>query len=705
MIRRIPRSTASLFFVLLLAVAHGHAYAAEPSIVVGEPINETLLEDRSGHADVVTYEEVTTNDGSQKQADTHTVMAGFAGYRFLHLDSTGGRAIPYGFLHSSVTGGASIHRLGPDLKVGVDGNYINDNDNFGDILFDYAGDYRFHLRTETLYHNLDRLALFQPPFDFFGVTYTPRATDTFAGYGIRTEQDSATARFKLHNFPMHLNLGYWRLVREGDRQLIFSDVAFGGGNNTVYSRIRPVHQETHEGTFGFDAHLGPIDVIYTFLIRQFSDHGPVPLDLYSPRTDASTGAVTQLGGLEPHNVDPDSRYYAHTIKFHTSLSGGLVGAASYTYGKRSNMSRRSDLKASGQPSARLQNVAGDLTYIPCAWFTTVVKYRRQELANDTPTTISSSFLPAVVPVRAAIDETRDVIAVILSARPVRYLTVKGEYSGSYLHRENITQGSPSLSWDLPENSETHRGTVTLISRPAKGMMLRAQYGYTATDHPAYGTTAAEKHEGKIMATYNLTNRWGGTASLLSSRESNDQISRTTLSAFEPSLTYQLPRERSVDNATVGFWVAPLDRLVIALNYGILRSKTDQGVLFAAAVPGTQSPTTFTQQAQVYAVNAMFHATARLDLSILLQQVRSIASFDPGTTTVANAFVGVQSTSGVADLDRVKTVENTVAARADFRLSKRISCLVDYSFRQYDNKAGTSFEGNVQTVTTALTAKW
>ena len=139
-----------------------------------------------------------------------------AGYRFLSVDDYGGRASKYNYLHSGIVGGANYSRLGQDLKLSLDGDFLNSNDYYGDFKFDYAGDYRLHIRTDALYHNLEGEQLFGiTPFKLGERNLYLIRRDSLVGYGLRTEQDSATMRYKIQDFPLHLNISYWRMIKEG----------------------------------------------------------------------------------------------------------------------------------------------------------------------------------------------------------------------------------------------------------------------------------------------------------------------------------------------------------------------------------------------------------------------------------------------------------------------------------------------------------
>jgi len=670
-------------------------------------------QEEAGQADVAGSPPLAAPTGEQElpvvpetapiATETHILTEAFAGYRFISVNGNGARAAEYEDLHSNPVLGGVVNYLGPDTKFALEGGYLSDNDYHGDFTYDYKGIYRLKLTTESLFHNLDRNELFSPEFTLGGNLYTPSSSDSNAIHGIRVEQDQAQFRYKFPLFPVHLNLGYWRMIKEGTAQQIFADHAFEGSPNTIYSQARRVDRQTHEGQFGADSHLGMFDVIYDFRIREFREHVPIPSDTFIPRTNSSL-VMQRVGGLLEHNENPDSRFYANTIRVHTSMSGGIVGAASYTYGRRENLSSLVDFRGADQTYSTIQNIAGDFTYTPCRTFSMAVKYRRLDVERNGPATLTP--LPGLVVnppvgVRTALDTEKDVITTTLSFRPIPLVTLKGEYRGEFLSRDNIApwvRPGSIATLSYPAHSDIHTGSFTLLSRPVKGMKLMAEYVYSTADTPAYATAFEEKHEGRAHVSYNASSRWGVTASTRITRENSDHSTIETLDATHTVL--QLPRNKKISDATVSFWVAPLQKLTISGSYSLLRTSTDQAVLFASLNPASHDLTNYTSQAQIYAISAAYHYDERLDLSLALQQVRSFAEFDPQPLTVSSG-----DTSGVRDLSRIKTVESSLSARADYRFVKNVSCALEYTFRDYDEKNSSLFDGSVNSVILYLAAKW
>jgi hypothetical protein len=638
------------------------------------------------------------------RTETHTLTEAQAGYRFISVNRYGGRAAEYEYLHSNPVLGGLANYLGPDTKYSLEGGYLNDNDYHGDLTYDYKGIYRFKLTTESLFHNLDHEPLFAPAFTLGTASYIPVDLDPADLYGVRVEQDQAQFRYKFPRFPVHLNLGYWRMIKEGTAQQRFADQAFEGSPNTIYSQSRRIDRQTHEGQVGVDTHLGMFDVIYDFRIREFRDHAATPADTqFISRLDPVL-ALQRNGGFLEHNENPDSRFYAHTVRLHTSMSGGIVGAASYTYGRRENLSSLADFRGADQTYSIIQNIAGDLTYTPCRTFSMAVKYRRHDVERNGPATLTA--LPGLVAnppvgVRPALDTQKDVITATLSFRPTPLLTLKGEYKGEFLSRDNLgpwVQPGTISTLSYPAHSDLHTGSLTLLSRPVKGMRLMAEYTYSTSDNPAYANAFEEKHEGVAQVSYNAPSRWGATAGTRVSRENSDHVTLTSLDLVNAPVTLEMPRNKKSANVTASLWFAPVQKLTVSGSYSLVRSSTDQAVLFASVDPASNDLTNYTSQAQIYAVSAVYHYDALLDLALALQQVRSFAEFDPQSKSTLD-------TSGVKELSRLKTVESSLSARADYRFTRNLTCALEYTFRDYDEKITSLFDGSVNSVMLYLAAKW
>ena len=698
---RFAYGTCLAVFLLLYSYGTGWGDEKPARDVVVESYPDVTGE-QDNTAEVVSPEE-TPLPSNPKQ--TRLVGEASSGYRFYHVDGNGGRAAEYSYLHSNPEVSGLLNYLGLDDKFVLEGNFLNDKDYFGELSYDHKGIYRFLLRTESLFHNLDHESLFTPnPFTTAsGAVYNASDLNFGDSNGVRVEQDLASFRYKFPLYPLHLNLEYWRMVKEGTIQQRFADQAFEGSPNTIYSKSRQIDRETHEGSLVFDTHLGFVDLIYDFKIRQFGDHNDTPRDDFIARTDP-TLSIQHGAGLLPHDETPDSRFYAHTVTLHTSLSGGIVGVASYTFAKMENLSSLGDIKGADQTSNTIHSVAGDFTYTPCGFFSMALKYRRQQIERDTPETLittNPAYNSNLFSVRPAIDTEKDTVTATLSFLPIRALTIKAEYKGEFISRDNLegwNRPGTTASVIIPGNVDLNRGTLTLLSRPLKGLRIKAQYSYITADNPSYGNAFEQSHQGSLLVTYNAPGKWGASASTRIVRESNDQLAISTLDINSPSETLQIPRERDLDTATFSLWYAPLRNLTLSASYGLLRNKTEQGVLFSGPTATSNYPTDYTSQAQVYSLSAVYTPVEKLDLSLILQQVRSYSQFTPGFTDPS--LIGE-----IQGISQTNTRENSISARGEFQLMKNISCILDYSYRDYDDKANSLLSGTVHTVSANMRAKW
>ena len=709
-------STVISPLLLLLLAAGGVSAAqgeAETPSAVGAGIN--LVEEPDPQLSVEANAVPAEYD---RQVEVLEQKGGSLGYNFLLRDGYAGRALEYGFLESSRSGGLFYRHMEKDSNLELDGFYLNENDYHGDLLLDYRGDYRLHLRTESLYHNLDRELLFSEPFTAFRNELQPNPTDpplvadylpaqqdsSATRYGVSVVQDRADFRYRLHNFPLHVNLGYWRYLKEGTVQQRFADMAFEGPLNTIYAQARGVDQQTQEGRFGLDAHLGAVDVIYDFRFRAFKDKLPAPVANYHGYQDPATGNIVRVGGAQQHNDNPDSSFISHTWKMHSALDGGLVAGASYSIEERENLSGLSDGIGSRHSKAYLQNAAGDFVYTPDPRYSLAVKYRRQERehGNRSPE-LTSNVL------KRPVDSTKDMVTASLSYKPRLNLSLVTEYRGEFLKRSNVSEVPSLTAWALPERSSTHTGSMALYYRPVKGLRSSAHLSYASTDHPSYGASFQNRREGKLLATYSRSNAWGVTAHAVFRRDENDEVEYFLVDFPFVPLNYLAHPLRSRDsrseNASIGVWVVPVPGLTVGGNYSYLHAKTGQPVLFTGVLVGSEAASEFTSRSHVYGLNASYAMSEKFDLSLMLQQIRSASAFKPQPADFNVVFFG--STTGVQQVSETDTVQNAISARGEYRFNSVLSTSLEYSLRNYDEKksAQSAYNGTAHALLAVVAAKW
>ncbi|MBJ6727614.1 hypothetical protein [Geomesophilobacter sediminis] len=701
---RPPELARRALFLLLFA-----AFPALPALAQGEPAEQKepireLPRTESGDPAAGTDED--------HAAEIREEKGGYLGYRFLSTEKFGGRALDYGLLRSSKSGGLFFRRLEKDRSFELEGDFLNEKEYNGDLYYDYRGDYRVHLHTDSLFHNLDRqLLVGQNPNLPSPNPITPIANFSVLSvqgdspstqYGIGVSQDLATFRYRLHDFPLHVNLGYWRLVREGDVQQRFADVSFDNAANTVYARPRHENQVTQEGSVGFDAHLGWVDLIYQFQIRVFEDRQPPPVD---PFDVGSGGGVHSL----VHNENPDSRFMSHTVKAHSTLSDGIVGSASYSVAIRENRSGLAGAVGGDNGRTTVQNVAGDFTYTPCKEFTAALKYRRQDLDRDGFGTLGTTVFGPGEP-KPGVESTKDLFIGTFSVRPALNLSLTGEYRGEMVSRTNVSSLPTPTTWALPENSATQTGSLALLYRPLRGSRVTAKYIYQTTDHPAYGNSFQQKHQGEVLGAY-TGRRWGMSANAIVKREWNDDTNRFAfLLQPGPLVPMELTsmRERRSQNVSANLWYALTERINLTAQYAYLHTFVDQGSYFTSFSP-TQVGSSFTSRARVAGIGASANVTERFDLGLDLQRIWSASSFDPQGVAIdpANTNPLAVDTTGIRELTAQNTTISRVSVRGGYRFTNNVSASIEYILRDYNEKnvVYSNYNGTVHSVVAYLSSKW
>ena len=211
-------------------------------------------------------------------------------------------------------------------------------------------------------------------------------------------------------------------------------------------------------------------------------------------------------------------------------------------------------------------------------------------------------------------------------------------------------------------------------------------------------------KGELTTNYNITNKLGLTASYRNIRELNDEIQRRTLTLtplnmieYSPFLPL-LSRDKSIHNFTTALWFAPIAKMTITTNYGFLQHHTDQAVMFSIFGNGSLAASSYNAESHLYSISSSYQFTDRLNISLMLQEVHSLSEFRPESSAD-------NDTSGVTGLSRVKTVETSFSARSNYRMSKHLTCSMEYMMQDYYDKMASQFDGTVHTVMATLSAKW
>jgi hypothetical protein len=680
------------------------------------------------------------------------------GYRAVSTDGNPGRAAEYSFLESSPTLGLDSRGGSGTQHFIFEGIYLNENDYSAEVHYDQGGLVRFDLRSQRFFHNLDHVP-YAPGVpgsrgDADGEASTSDGAeriqfedqDPGEDYGVRLDTNEAHFRGKLKAFPAHLNLRYWRFEKKGDRQLRFVDEGWDdpdfpnpvnpttGVPNTcnvchMQSKTRDIDRVTDEFTASVDAHLGPIDLIVEQLFREFRDREPIPVDTFG-------GHSLRPAGQYQHDENPDARLTETTFKVHTSLSGGVIGAASFTIGKREN---RSDL-AAGQPfgvdgvSAETDyyKASGDLTYIPSPQWTFNFRYRLLDLDADNSDRLAAYGDEYLV--RESVDLRRSSHEAMIAYRPSRNFTLKGEYQLENLHRGNT--GGPEVHhgfsapigsvpmniddvWELPEEEVLQRFKVGLLARALDSRALKVNlwYQYRTSDDPAYAASYENRHEVFFGSTYSPSNFWGINLTAKALAEENDRH-KEFLFENDIEKLVELDREREQQDFSLGFWANPISKLSAGLNYAFMRSRIRQDLLFGndlgnpiaspdpiAAHAIVDELVEYSQRVHTVSANASVHLLEELILRVDGYHIRSFAEFSPGFFVDAPPLDFPASSAGLKEQSRLDIRQNGLSAGLDWAPAPSWTYSLRYTFDDYEDRDASAFDGTVQTYIASVSRFW
>lgn len=667
------------------------------------------------------------------------------GYRLVETENDPGRASEYESHHSSAIAslGVAAGRGGNHFHLDLD--VLAQDDYRGEGHADYKGLLRFDLFTSAFVHNLDHIPYDSRPDAVSEVKTVISFEDLNPGdeYQIKRSEYGGKFRGKHPGVPIHLNVGYWRQERSGDQQMRFIQEGTTPGVDPVtaacnqchlQSKSRPLDQVTQEVTAGIDSHLGPIDLIYEFLVREFRDDEGIPVDQFGAFGNFGLGP-RRAGGDFQHDEVPDSKLISSTVKAHTSLSGGVVGAASFTLGQRENHSELSDVQGVKSETDFLKT-AGDLTLTPFSALTLNFRYRWLDLDNTNSATLTAAGLPAAgalpLEVRDNPDQTRASYEGEIAWRPVRALTLKGQYRREEIHRGNtgdafatyVLPTSPDPYWELPEDETIDTARVSFLARPLgrNRLKLNAWYQYRTSDDPAYGTSAETGHEAFAGVTWTPTRRVALTVNARGKKEENSKHRLSRLNGSTTPKTpvyYDLDRSAEDGNLTGSLWLQPVDPLSLTLNYGYLRSRITQDLLFGTH-PNSVDPTAdfalededveYAQHVQTASVSLAWQLHGGLRLLAEGRHIRSEAHYDPRFAASGLTFSGFTPPTSVdaSDLRRLSQLDirqNGLTGELAWTPADGWGISARYTYDDYDDRDTGLFEGKAQTYLASLSRNW
>ncbi|MBW2467416.1 MAG: MtrB/PioB family outer membrane beta-barrel protein [Deltaproteobacteria bacterium] len=430
------------------------------------------------------------NPPTQEEQAAFNITEGdfFVGYRWISTEDYL-KAAEYIYPSSSLTFGLNLLSVPLPYRYHANGEFVSKYDYYFDGGFAYKDLVLFRDILVGVHHSLNR-------YDYQNDSEAEldiRELSPGVAYNKHFYSNQLLLRFKASDYPFHTFINHRHVERDGGIQQRYLLGQFGSLDKV--SESRDIEWNSDAVKLGFNSHLGPIELEYAYDQTEF-DPGSnnILVDTYP----AFTGTLARPPGNYPHNVIPETESYAHSISMHSSYTGSIVAAASF-----SNLSQKNNFSLTESTTWKS---AFDFSWIPDPKVGLFFKYRRRDVDIDTPADVflvgysgDKSYYGTIPSVRHGISWTKDVFSLSTRYKPLNLLTLYANYEFSHLEREEVAE------WlVLPDRSNIHRINLKASARPSDSLKVTAKYEYKNYDQPSYNSTPDISNMLWLSTTYTPT---------------------------------------------------------------------------------------------------------------------------------------------------------------------------------------------------------
>lgn len=410
----------------------------------------------------------------------------FLGYRFVSTEDSL-KAAEYIYPQSSLSFGLNLVSCPLPFRYHVNTEFISKYDYYLDGGFAYKDLVLFRDILVGVHHNLEHYT-FADYDQLDEINFTDRNPGDY--YYKHFTSNLVTLRLKAPDFPLHTFINHRHVEREGTRQQRFLLGYFDDLN--LISESRDIDWKSNAVTLGANSHLGPVEIEYDYGQSNF-DPGSNNI-LYDPYP-AGPASTPRPADIYPHNIIPETESSSHTIKAHSSYTGGVVAGATL-----SSVSQKNNYSST---DSKIWKGAFDFSWIPDPVIGVFLKYRHRDVDTDTPASvtlmgISDPNNPTILsyPVRRGISYDKDIFSLSSRYKPLQRLTLFAKYEYSQTDRTDVEE------WELL-TSQTKIHTIDLAAdaKPIDRLKVKASYEYKNYDQPAYNTSPDNSNKLKLTTSY------------------------------------------------------------------------------------------------------------------------------------------------------------------------------------------------------------
>lgn len=629
-------------------------------------ISQAAEEQEAGHA-------AETIDAleMEKAPAVYYATAGdfFLGYSILSSEDSL-KAAEFMYPHSAATFGLNLLSCPLPFRYHVNAEFLSSQDFYSDAGFAYKDLVLFRDILVGARHNLPHLT-YQFSRDIGDPLTDPIPLDRNPEdkYYTAFTSNLLSLRLKAPDFPLHAFVNQRHVEWDGTVQQRF---LVGSYNNAeMFSQSRDIDWRSNALTLGANSHLGPVELEYAYDQARFAPGGNnILYDNYPIQ-----GSMP--AGLYPHNVVPETESSAHSLKLHSSYTGGIVTAATL-----SNLYQKNNYSLTESTTWK---GAFDFSWIPAPRIGLFFKYRHKEVDMNTPDVVSLAGI-SNQPVREGISYEKDVFSLSTRYKPLSILALFATYEFSHLEQKDIAE------WFLlPGQTNIHSLNFTAQARPLNTLKVKASYEYKHYNQPTYNNLPDNSNKLRLTTTY-TPSPWASIflEYLLAVTERSSLLYKDSSALLHEDGETDGRRDQFL--ASLSTQLSPKTSLTASWFYQ--RWSVEQDLAYRSAIAPSRfidAGVPYTDKANSFALSLQY--LPQEDLTLTAGLSYTIAE----GTTGYNDVVGSAPFS-LSSFSAMKTAETGVSLAIAKRLSKDWEIGLRSNLDLYNDKAYNLLDGQVFTAT-------
>jgi hypothetical protein len=559
----------------------------------------------------------------------------FLGYRWVTTEDSL-KAAEYIYPNSSAVFGLNLLSAPLPYRYHINGGFFSKHDFYGDAGFAYKDLVLFRDILVGVHHNLDHYN-----YDFSDGIHNDNNPGDL--YYIDYVNNLMSLRLKTPDFPFHAFVNHSYIEREGKIQQRYYESPLNPGDPVKISESRNIDWESSGLKLGANSHLGPVEIEYAY-----------DQDEFDPGINYFLGPAS-----DPHHVVAETESSAHTIKMHSSFTGGIVAAA-----KLSKLFQKNNYSLTESSTWK---GAFDLSWMPDPIVGFYFKYRHRDLDLDTPTDNSA---------RQGISYDKDVFSLSSRYKPLQRLSLFAKYEFSRLERKEITD------WvALTPQTKIQVLDLRAHAKPIDKVKVKAIYEYRSYDQPAYNITPDKSNKLRLTTAYTpspLVNIYLEYALHVTEGDFYNDPSTTLLASGE--------RDGKRDQFIASFTSGVTPKLSLTFSWFYERWEIEQDLAYGNMLDPDVS---YNDKANSFSFSFLWFPGE--DITVAGDLAYTITK---GTT-------GYNDTFSLSSLTDLETTETSLSFDITKKLPKDWETGIRLYYDIFDDKPSGHLDGNVFTTTFTL----